>query len=72
MPESPRWLLTKGRVQEAEVILWRAAKWNRVALPTKLFDNKSMEEDEDKSSSFLQLFSSKKLLVRTMLVFFNW
>jgi MFS family permease len=34
VPESPRYLLAKGRVQEAEAILVRISKYNKTALPT--------------------------------------
>lgn len=33
MPESPRWLLSKGRVEELKVVIEKASYWNRRELP---------------------------------------
>ncbi|XP_052811967.1 organic cation transporter protein-like [Mya arenaria] len=73
IPESPRWLLTKGRVAEAKVIIEKAARWNKTVLPKQFFKSKCMDDmDTDKTASFLQLFSSKKMCKTTVIVFVNW
>ena len=72
MPESPRWLLTKGRVKEAEAVIQRAAKWNKVTLSKKNLSKTSVDDDDRDSAGFFRLFSSKTMCFRSLVVFFNW
>ncbi|XP_069135003.1 organic cation transporter protein-like isoform X1 [Argopecten irradians] len=70
IPESPRWLISQGRVDEANNIIQKAAKVNKVTIPEKILTTDSIEEPE--SGRLWHLFTSRVLLIRTLIIFFNW
>ncbi|XP_053401994.1 organic cation transporter protein-like [Mercenaria mercenaria] len=73
-PESARWLCTRGRIEEAKAVINRWAKWNKVTLPENFFD-KVMVDDEDQGplqGQIWNLFSSRVLGIRTVLIFTIW
>ncbi|ESO84074.1 hypothetical protein LOTGIDRAFT_108247 [Lottia gigantea] len=70
VPESPRWLVSKNRTEEAEKILRKAAKVNKVELPVKLFDKDTL--DDGPQAKVWEMFTSPILLIRSLIIFFNW
>ncbi|OWF45914.1 organic cation transporter protein-like [Mizuhopecten yessoensis] len=72
LPESLRWLLSKRKYEEADRILQKAAKINKVMLETNLFDDEKEKMTPDATGKLWQLFSSRVMLLRTTVIFFNW
>ncbi|CAH1775012.1 unnamed protein product [Owenia fusiformis] len=60
LPESMRWLLAKDRVEEAEVILQRAAKMNKAHLPPNcLSQHEPLEMKDTEAQTMLTNFEQK-------------
>ncbi|CAL7952036.1 unnamed protein product [Xylocopa violacea] len=77
IPESARWLLTKGRVQEAKDLLQRASLENGVEMPSEALDTLLNNNSEDsvpdyKKPSLFDLFRYPNLRQKSILLFFNW
>lgn len=70
IPESPRWLISMGRTDEAEKIIRQMAKTNKATLPEKMFTADTVEKK--KGGKLWELFTNKVLFFRTMIIFFNW
>ncbi|XP_063823885.1 solute carrier family 22 member 3-like [Ostrinia nubilalis] len=74
MDESPRWLLTKGKKDEAVAILQKAANMNKIKLEKSTLEKITCEET--KGISFLNLlkitFSSKTLTKRCLICIVWW
>ncbi|XP_061175966.1 organic cation transporter protein-like [Saccostrea echinata] len=71
IPESPRWLMSTGRYEEAEEIIQKAGKVNKVKLPEKII-NPSTIEREEAQVKLWHLFSTKEMFVRTTILLYNW
>eukprot|EP00058_Branchiostoma_floridae_P004163 XP_002589651.1 hypothetical protein BRAFLDRAFT_284418 [Branchiostoma floridae] len=78
LSESPRWLLTNNRVDEAKAVIQRAAKMNKVVIPhdaifgeTEKLSNDS-EEDSSRQYGVLDLFRKPRIRKTTMTMCISW
>ncbi|CAH1800789.1 unnamed protein product, partial [Owenia fusiformis] len=77
LPESPRWLIVKGRLQEAELVCKRIAKINNTKLsPTFSLEKVTMDDQEVNSSSkmptVLDLFRTPRLRKHSIITWLAW
>lgn len=74
MPESPRWLLSKGRVEELKLIIEKAAYWNSRELPPSYEKTLIVSQTaSERSVSIFDLFQTgyKKTTFLMAIVWFS-
>ncbi|XP_022088432.1 organic cation transporter protein-like [Acanthaster planci] len=79
-PESPRWLISKGRFTEARQIIAKIAKVNGTEVPVSLLENLENFQDNEKDhkpksfhrTTLLDLFRTPNIRKKTFIIFFAW
>ncbi|CAN9497608.1 unnamed protein product [Ophioblennius macclurei] len=73
--ESPRWLLSQGRLQEAECLLRSAARQNRVEPPSVIFASRSVEKVQSQKSEslgFMDLLKATNIRNISVILWIIW
>ncbi|CAF1208581.1 unnamed protein product [Adineta ricciae] len=77
LPESPRWLVSKGRFEDAEKILRKIANENKQPFSESAFREMKEEQEQNMSSKqhqggVMTLFRSRIMLIISVNLFFQW
>ncbi|XP_033119382.1 solute carrier family 22 member 15-like [Anneissia japonica] len=79
LPESPRWLASKGKLNQAEALLFKMALRNKkevlrkeIALARPPKEKKKEHQDKAKSVSYLDFFRTPNIRQRMLVQIFTW
>ncbi|XP_078483505.1 organic cation/carnitine transporter 2-like [Ciona intestinalis] len=79
IPESPRWLINVGRVNEAKVIFKKIAEVNKTTISVvdakQLLNSKNVDSEDSvtvQQLSYLDLFRLRDIRTRSLCLFLSW
>jgi len=72
LPESPRWLLAKGRISEARAILIAGARRNGRQVNEEEVSLKQPTASSGKKGGLMDIMRYPTLRIKTLVMFFNW
>nr|CAI9699718.1 unnamed protein product [Rangifer tarandus platyrhynchus] len=72
LPESPRWLIMKGKLEEAKQMLCYAAAVNKKTIPLSLLDKLQLPGKKVASASILDFYSNRYLRKLTLVMCSIW
>ncbi|XP_046378548.2 organic cation transporter protein-like [Haliotis rufescens] len=72
IPESPRWLLKHGKMEEAKRIVANIAKKNKVKIDPNILDEVDIKKEEVKQEPFWNLLKSSVMMRRMIIICYNW
>ncbi|OWF41581.1 organic cation transporter protein-like [Mizuhopecten yessoensis] len=77
IPESPRWLLTRHRFNDAEKWISKMARFNKLEYPTQLMEDIRLHLDKSDALSvrqytFMDLVATPRIRARSLILFYLW
>ena len=75
IPESPRWLLSRGKTEDGVKLLKKMARVNDREIPQEVIkelQSNPVETEQESKENFLDLIKNRVLLVRVLIVAVGW
>lgn len=72
VPESVRWLMTHGKIAQAEKILKRVAKINRKEMPDDTLGLPRDQKGAQQEAGFTDLFRTRSMTKKTIISWISW